>query len=153
MTARSEEKIEQIRNDMGLSAATLNRKTREELRWYPYKTKVKRQLENDFQRRSDLIYWFLQQCNNLTLLWSGDLVRNERRGKHLERKRIGTKRVKFLIFFCVRNYSQEKITARTALCENYTSACMGALLYTSAYLRNKFFEEHLWEPASEFVVL
>ena len=42
MTARSEEKIEQIRNDMGLSAATLNRKTREELRWYPYKTKVKR---------------------------------------------------------------------------------------------------------------
>ena len=56
MTARSEEKIERIRNmlqnnprnisarrnDMGLSAATLNRITREELRCYPYKIKVKR---------------------------------------------------------------------------------------------------------------
>ena len=42
MTARSEEKIERIRKDMELSAATLNRITREELRWHPYKIKVKR---------------------------------------------------------------------------------------------------------------
>ena len=50
------------KNNIGLSAPTFNRITREELRWYPYMVKVTQQLkENDFQRRSDFSYWFLQQ--------------------------------------------------------------------------------------------
>ena len=53
------------RNGIGLSPATFNRITHEELRWYPYRVKVRQQLkENDFQRCSDFSYWFLQQCNN-----------------------------------------------------------------------------------------
>ena len=59
------------RSGMGLSAPTFNRITREDLLWYPYKIKVRIQLkENDFQRRSDFSYWFLQQCNNVRFLFN-----------------------------------------------------------------------------------
>ena len=79
MTACSKENIERVRNmlennprnisarrnGMALSAPTFNRITHEELRWYPYRVKVRQHLkENDFQCRSDFSYWFLQQCNN-----------------------------------------------------------------------------------------
>ena len=47
---------------MELYAPPVNRITREELHWCPYKIKVRQQLqENDSQRRPDFSYWFLRQ--------------------------------------------------------------------------------------------
>ena len=53
------------RNATRWSAATLNRIIRKEFRLCQQKVKVRQKLkENDFQRRSDSSYWFLQQFIN-----------------------------------------------------------------------------------------
>ena len=66
MLEKTPRKISARINGLGLSAATFNRITHEQLCWYPYTVKVRQQLkENYLQRRSDFRYWFLQQSQTL----------------------------------------------------------------------------------------
>ena len=86
---------------------------------------VRQQLkENDFQRRSDFSYWFLQQCNNPRFL-SNIVVGDE--ASFAMNSAVNTWNVREYAqkgqvpgFIYERNDSREKITVWAGLCGNET---------------------------------
>ena len=52
-------------NPINISRSSFNRTTKIDLRWHPYRMKIRQQLqENDFQRRLQFCHWFEDRCRN-----------------------------------------------------------------------------------------
>ena len=95
------------------------------MRWYPYRIKARQQLKgDDFPRRSDFSYWFLQQCNSSRFL--SDIViggevsfaMNGTVNTCMVREYAPKGQVPEFIY--ERNDFQEKITVWAGLCRNGT---------------------------------
>ena len=112
MLENNQRNLSSRRDGMRLSAATLNRITREELRCYPYKIKVRHHLkENDSQRRfSILVTGF--SSNVITLKMNGTINTWKVREYALKGQ--------VLEFIFERDDWREKITVRPGLYGNGT---------------------------------
>ena len=124
------------RNGLGLSHTSFNRITRSELHFYPYRIKVRHQLqEGDFQRRERFCEWFLQQWRNRRL--RGNFVISDEAAFHMNGK-VNTRNVREYAprgnapdFHYDVNNSRAKLNVWVGMCSN------GVLLGPH------FFEGHL----------
>ena len=110
------------RNGLGLTASTFNRICRIDLKWHPYKMRVRHELKpNDPARRIRFCQWFLNKCKDRRFL--SNFVIGDEAGFAMN-GRVNSQNVREYAprghpppdFHYTRNESRKRITAWVGLC-------------------------------------